>query len=433
MIKKKIYKKKFHSKKSFPMIDWAKYLFPLCRSLTGDGTKKTLRYFKKINTEFKILNFRSGTKVYDWTIPDVWNIKDAYIQHISGKKFADFKKSNLHVVGYSSPINKNLKKKDLLKYIYTQKNQPNSIPYVTSYYKKRWGFCKSKKKKKKLPNGSYKVFIDSNFSKGFMETMHMNLKGKNKKEIFFSSYVCHPSMANNELSGPVVLNALAKYIKINYPKRKNSYRFALLPETIGSVAYLSKFKKKMKKNIICGFNLSCVGDERAYSLIHSPESDTLADDSLSSALIGKRNVIKYSFLDRASDERQYCSPNINLPLCGFSRSKEYPEYHTNKDDFKVVTEKGLNDSFEIMKNIIDAFELGIYPKTKINCEPNLGKRNLYPTISQKGIYGDEITLRSNLIAYANGKNSIFKISNLLNINLKKVCEEYQILRSNKIL
>ena len=426
MIKKKIDKK-------FPMIKWAKDLFPLCRSLTGDGTRKTLRYFQNINNEFKILNFKSGKKVFDWSIPLEWNIKDAYIEHNSKKRFAEFKKNNLHILGYSMPVNKVIKKEELLKHIYSQKDQPNSIPYVTSYYKKRWGFCMTENTKKKLPSGNYKVLINSTLSKGIMEIMHAKIPGKSKKEIFFSSYVCHPSMANNELSGPVLLNAIMQYLKTKYPKSFYSYRFVLLPETIGSIAYLSKFKNILKKNVICGFNLTCVGDEREYSVINSPEGNTLADYSLESALIGKKNVKSYSFLHRASDERQYCAPNIDLPLCRFSKSKDYPEYHTDKDDFKVVTEKGLDQSLDVFKDIIDAFETGLYPKTKILCEPNLGKRNLYPTISQKGSYNNELVMRMDLIALSNGKNSIFKISKLLNKNLNTVCREYKLLKSKGLL
>ena len=426
MIKKKIDKK-------FPMIKWAKDLFPLCRSLTGDGTRKTLRYFQNINNEFKILNFKSGKKVFDWSIPLEWNIKDAYIEHNSKKRFAEFKRNNLHILGYSMPVNKVIKKEELLKHIYSQKDQPNSIPYVTSYYKKRWGFCMTENTKKKLPSGNYKVLINSTLSKGIMEIMHAKISGKSKKEIFFSSYVCHPSMANNELSGPVLLNAIMQYLKTKYPKSFYSYRFVLLPETIGSIAYLSKFKNILKKNVICGFNLTCVGDEREYSVINSPEGNTLADYSLESALIGKKNVKSYSFLHRASDERQYCAPNIDLPLCRFSKSKDYPEYHTDKDDFKVVTEKGLDQSLDVFKDIIDAFETGLYPKTKILCEPNLGKRNLYPTISQKGSYNNELVMRMDLIALSNGKNSIFKISKLLNKNLNTVCREYKLLKSKGLL
>ena len=416
----------------YPMIKWAKDLFPLCRSLTGEGTQKTLSYFSNINPEFKILKFKSNSKVFDWVIPLEWNIKDAFIQHESGKRFCEFKKSNLHVVGYSMPIDKIISKNEMLKNIYTQKDQPDSIPYVTSYYEKRWGFCMSEKTKKKLPSGKYRVKINSSFKKGNLEIAEAILKGKSKKEIFFSSYVCHPSMVNNELSGPVLLNAILKYIKSNYKKTKFSYRFVLLPETIGPIAYISKKLNLLKKNIICGFNLTMVGDERAYSFVPSRKGNTLSDEALKASLIGLKKVKYYSFLDRASDERQYCSPKVDLPLTAFSRSREYPEYHTNKDDFKVVTQKGLEESFNVFKNIIDSFETNLYPKTNFYCEPNLGKRKLYPTISQKGNYTN-IKNRMDLIALSDGKTNIFKISNILNVPIHKILSELKLLTSKKII
>ena len=418
----------------FPMIKWAKDLFPLNRSLTGEGNRKTIKYFQKLNPEFKVIKFRSGKKVYDWGIPEEWDIKEAYIQHQSGRRFAEFKKNNLHLVGYSMPINKFLKKKELLKKIFTQKNQPNAIPYVTSYYDKNWGFCMSENQKKKLPNGKYKVLIDSKFKKGNLEVIHSVIKGKTKKEIFFSSYFCHPSMANNELSGPVLLNALMLYIKSKYKKPQYSYRFVLLPETVGSIAYISKFKSILKKNVICGYVLTCVGDERAYSLVHTPQENSLSDKALKSALYNKKNFKEYSFKYRGSDERQYCYPGVDLPVCSFSRSKFYPEYHTDKDNFKVVTEKGLEQSFQVIKNIIDVFENGLYPKNIYICEPQLGKRNLYTAkISKKDIYKEELYTRKHILSYADGKRSIFDISNLLKIPLKNIIDEYRILKKNKLL
>ena len=417
----------------FQMLKWAKDLFPIYRSITGDGTRMTLSYFEKINPEFRRLKFKTGKKVFDWEIPKEWNIKDAYLEHESGEKYAEFKKCNLHIVGYSKPVNKKISKKELLNYIHTQKEQPDSIPYVTSYYKERWGFCLSENQKNKLPDGNYKVIIDSDLKNGNLELSDAIFKGKTKKEIFFSSYICHPSMANNELSGPVLLNAIMHYIKSNYPKSKFTYRFVLLPETIGSIAYLSKFMKVMKSNMICGFNLTCVGDERAYSYVSSRKGNTLADDAIEAALFGLSNVKKYSYLDRGSDERQYCAPGIDLPVCCFSRSRsEYPEYHTHKDNFNVVTEKGLEGSFAVVKKIIDAIELKLYPKTTMFGEPNLGKRGLYPTLSQKGKY-DNTRLRMNLIAQSDGMTNIFKIAKLLKEPLDKLCNEYSLLKSKKVL
>ena len=417
----------------FQMLKWAKDLFPICRSITGDGTRMTLSYFERINPEFRRLKFKTGQKVFDWEIPKEWNIKDAYLEHESGERYAEFKKCNLHIVGYSKPVNKKISKKELLNYIHTQKDQPDSIPYVTSYYKERWGFCLSENQKSKLPDGNYKVIIDSDLKNGNLELSDAIFKGKTKKEIFFSSYICHPSMANNELSGPVLLNAIMHYIKSNYPKSKFTYRFVLLPETIGSIAYLSKFMKVMKSNMICGFNLTCVGDERAYSYVGSRKGNTLADDAIEAALFGLSNVKKYSYLDRGSDERQYCAPGIDLPVCCFSRSRsEYPEYHTHKDNFNVVTQKGLEGSFKVVKKIIDAIELELYPKTTVLGEPNLGKRGLYSTLSQKGKY-DNTRLRMNLIAQSDGMTNIFKIAKLLKEPLDKLCNEYSLLKSKKVL
>ena len=416
------------------MIKWAKDLYPICRSITGNGTRRTLSYFKKLNPEFKTLKFPTGKKVFDWVIPKEWNIKNAYLEHESGKRFAEFKKSNLHIVGYSKPIKATMNKKKLLKFIHTQKDQPNSVPYVTSYYKETWGFCLSENEKKKLPNGNYKVVIDSNLKKGNLELSHAILKGKSNKEIFFSSYVCHPSMANNELSGPVLLNQIMRYVKSKYLKKsKYTYRFILIPETIGSIAYLSKFSNIMKSNIICGFNLSCVGDERAYSYVSSKQGNTLADKSINNALKGFKNVKKYSFLERGSDERQYCAPGIDLPICCFSRSKRYPEYHTNKDNFNVVTQKGLEGSFKIMKKIIDELETGTYPIANSYCEPNLSKRKLYPTFSQKGNISKILKIRMDLIAYSDGKTNLYEIAEILKLPYIILRKEYNFLKSKKIL
>ena len=416
------------------MIKWAKELFPLCRSLIGEGNRETLKYFKKINPEFKIIKFKSRSKVFDWKIPDEWIIRDAYLEHESGRKFAEFKKSNLHIVNYSQPINKVFSKKDILKKIFTEKSLPDAIPYVTSYYNKDWGFCLSENQKNKLPEGKYKAYIDSKFKKSHLDIAEAVVSGKNKKEIFFSSYICHPSMANNELSGPVLLNALLLYLKKNYKKTNYTYRFVLLPETIGSIAYISKKIRLLKKKVISGYVLTCVGDERSYSMVHSPTEKTIADFSLNSALRGLKNVYKYSFLDRGSDERQYCAPGVDLPVCSFSKSKIYPEYHSSKYYFNLVTEKGLNQSFEIMKNIIDGFEIGLYPKFKYLCEPQLGRRNLYTVkFSKKNTYKKELYIRKNLLAYSNGKRSIFEISNILNVSLNDLLEQYKILKKANVI
>ena len=421
-------------KEHYPMLKWAKELFPLCRSITGKGLRDTISFLRKINSELKVLSFRSGEKVFDWHIPNEWNINNAFIQHTSGKKYAQFSKSNLHVVGYSIPVNKWVFKSELMKHIYTQKSFPSAVPYVTSFYEKNWGFCLSENEKRKLPNGKFKVFIDSNLQPGVLNLAEAKLKGKSEKEIFFSTNICHPSMANNELSGPVLSSALLRYIKYNYKKTYFSYRFVFIPETIGSITYLSTKYKKMKKKIIAGFVLSCVGDERNYAHVFSPNYN-LADKALSSALIGLKNVKEYSYLERGSDERQYCSPGIELPICGFCKSKygKYPEYHTDKDNFDVVTQKGLEDSFKVMKNIIDAFEVGIFPKTLVLGEPQLSKRKLYPEISRRGSVDVETQNIRNVLAYSDGKRNIFDICKQINLPLKQTILNIKKLKKFKLL
>ena len=416
------------------MMLWAHDLFPICRSITGSGFLETVSYIKNIHKELTMITFKTGEKVFDWIIPKEWNILNSYIEHESGKKFAEFYNHNLHVLNYSKPIDKWMSKESLLSHIHTQPDQPDWIPYVTSYYEERWGFCMSENSKLELPDGKYRAYIDSELKDGNLNVVEILLPGDSKKEILFSTYICHPSMANNELSGPVLQMALIDYIKNSYIRSKYSYRFVFVPETIGSIAYLSKKYKELKKKVICGFNLSCVGDNRAFSHVESRLGDTLADCSIEASLIGKPNIKKYSFLDRGSDERQYCYPGIDLPVCGFSRSKygEYPEYHTSADNFEVVNEEGLMGSFEVMSNIIDSFETCLVPENTILCEPQLGSRGLYPTISQKGTKMN-LKLRMNILAYADGTRNVFELAKMLNLPLIDINAEVRVLMDNELL
>ena len=417
------------------LFDHLRELFPFCRSITGDGINLSLSYFEKYHKEYQRIEFKTGEKIFDWIVPLEWNIKDAYIENLNTKeRFAEFKKNNLHIVGYSMPINKTMHLDEFSERIHTHKDNKYLIPYVTSYYKKYWGFCMSKQEKNSMKKGLYKVFINSTLKKGKLNLSHAIIKGNSSKEILFSSYLCHPSMANNELSGPVVLNAILNYIKTNYKKRKYTYRFIMQPETIGSIAYLSKFKDELINKVICGFNLSCVGDERGFSYVSSPFENTLADKAIYSAISKFKNFKKYSYLERGSDERQYCSPRINLPLITFSKSKfgEYPEYHSDADDLNLVTNKGLNESLDVMKTIIDAFEEGLYPKLLTFGEPQLGRRDLYPNLSNNGKI-NSIKIRMNFLAYCDGKTNIFDICKIINCDLLSLLKEYKLLKKFHIL
>ncbi len=423
--------------KIFPMFDWAKKLFPWHRSLSGQGTYDTLVFLSNINKNLKIKNFKSGTKCFDWVVPKEWIIKDAYLEHQSGKRFCEIKKNNLHIVQYSKPINKIINIKDLKKNIFYLKRRPKSIPYVTSYYRENWGFCMTFNQFKKLPKGNYKAYINSKLQKGKINYGEIVLKGKSKKEIFFSTYVCHPSMANNELSGPIVAIALSKYLsELNKKQLNYSYRFIFIPETIGAIAYISKELKKLKKNVICGINLSCVGDGRAYSMISSRLGNTLADSALKASLKYKKNFKIYDYLERGSDERQFCSPGVNLPFCGFSRSKyyEYPEYHTSDDNLKIISQKNLEDSLDVVKNIVNVFEKKLYPRAKFICEPKMDKRNLYDPLSKdKNYLKKRLRNRMDFLSYADGEHTFFDIVNRCNFSLQEGHKIYDLLKYNKLI
>jgi len=410
------------------------------RSISGEGNKKLLKEIKKIFPKFKISYFISGQQVYDWRIPPEWNIKDAYILDKENKKILDFKKNFLHVVGYSCKVNKFLTKKNLLKKIHTLKNLPNAIPYVTAYYKKKfYGFCLSysqlkKIKKKYNQNDKFKILIDSKFKKknGKLHYGEIILKGKNKKEIFISTYICHPLMANNEHSGLIVSLSLIDYFikkKLNY-----TLRFLFIPETIGSIAYINKNLKKMKKNIIGGFNISCVGDEGQHSYMLSKHKKSLSDIALQKAYKDlKINAKEHSFLERGSDERQYCSPGVDLPITSIFKTKygEYKEYHTSLDDFNFVTKNGVYSSFKVAKKAIDILDNFILPKYVKTCEPNMGKRGLYPLVSSKK---NKLTKRyMDFLMYADGKTSLNTIASIMKINIHKAKKLNKVLLKNNLI
>jgi len=408
-------------------------LYKIPRSLTGGGVRETLKYLQKI-IPIKIKEVRSGTKVFDWVVPSEWNIKSAYIiEKETGKKIVDFENHRLHVMGYSEPINLELSYEDLVPNLYYLKNQPNAIPYITSYYEKKWGFCLSYNDFRKLnKNSTYKVLIDSEFdSNGVLNYGELLIPGKTKEEIFFSSYICHPQMVNNELSGPSVLVGIADYLK-----NKNnyySYRFVLIPETIGSITYLSKNLDHLKKYVKGGYNITCVGDERDWGLVPSRHGENISDKVGEHIL--KHNIkkyTKYSWLDRGSDERQYCAPGIDLPISSITRTKygNYPEYHTSLDNFDLVTKKGLEQSLEIYLQCVKVFELSknIKPKINVFCEPQLGKRGLYPNTSTKN---SAVKIRNmmNFISYCDGNNTILEISEFCNISFFESIDIYQKIES----
>ncbi len=404
-----------------------KTLFSINRSITGEGVIKTLKVIKKEFPKIKIKKIKSGTKVFDWIVPSEWNVSDAYVLDKNGLKIIDFKKNNLHLLGYSTPVKKTLTKKNLFKKLHFLKNQPKAIPYSTSYYKKKWGFCVSYNEFKKFDKkysikDKFKINIDSNFkAKGNLNYGELILKGKSKQEILISTYICHPSMANNELSGPIVSMGLINYF--SKQKLNKTLRFIFIPETIGSISYLSINLNHLKKNVIGGYNLSCIGDDRQHSCMFSKFENSPSDEAIIESY--KKLKIKkykiYSFLNRGSDERQYNSPGVDLRISSIFRTKygEYPEYHTSKDNFNLVTLKGITGGYTVAKTAVKIMLNKTYPKYKFICEPQMSKKGLYPTHSTKNKNKSTFNYM-NFLQYSDGYHSLEKISNLIKIDLKSL-------------
>lgn len=409
-------------------------LFPICRSITGQGVRQTLQILAEYFPGMTIHQVPSGTQVFDWTVPREWEITEAYIEDEAGHRIIDFRENNLHVLGYSTPVDQWVDYEELCRHIYTQPDQPEVIPYVTSYYKERFGFCMSEKQKAALdPAGKYHMKIDSRLFDGNLTYGEILIPGETEREIFFSTYICHPSMANNECSGPALAIALARWIR-SLKKRRYSYRLIFIPETIGSITYLSKNAEYLQQTMAAGFNLSCVGDDLAYSIVSSKYGDTLADRVLNNVLHFHAPYKVYSFLERGSDERQYNSAGIDLPVVTFCRSKfcEYPEYHTSADDMNFISPEGFQGSFEVMTKVITALEYNAYYRMTVRCEPQLGKRGLYPTISRKGSY-DVVKTMTNFIAYADGRNDLIDISSRIGVPCEQLVDVIEKLKENGLL
>ena len=400
-------------------------LFPICRSITGNGVRETLdiirEYIPIKNTEIP-----TGTQVFDWAIPDEWNISDAYVKNSDGKKVLNFKENNLHLVGYSEPFEGKIKLEDLEDHLYSLPDQPDLIPYVTSYYQRHWGFCLSENQRKQLINDIYEIKIDSTLKPGNLTYADFIIKGESKKEIIISTYICHPSLANNELSGPVVATFLAKYLM---EKKNNYYTYRFV------FTYLSKNLEDLKRNMIAGYVLTCIGDSGPFSYLQSKNENTLVDRVTMHVLKHTEKEYKiYDYLARGSDERQYCSPGIDLPVGSLMRTKygEYPEYHTSGDNMDIISSDELDKSLDKLKLCINIIENNRIYKSTVLGEPQLGKRGLYPTISTKTSSLNVKTMM-NILTFCDGRHDLLWIAEKINEPIMVLVPIIKKLLKNKLL
>ncbi len=404
-------------------------LFPICRSITGNGVRQTLARLALHLPSMVVHEVPSGTRCLDWTVPDEWNIRDAYILAPDGQKLCDFQRHNLHVVGYSEPVDAILSLEELRPHLYTRPDLPDAIPYVTSYYKRRWGFCLTQRDFDSLRPGQYRVVIDATLAPGSLTYGEVLIPGETGEEVLLSTYICHPSMGNNELSGPVVAAALARWIG-SLPQRRYSYRILFIPETIGSIVYISRNLKELRERVRAGFIVNCCGDERVYSFLPSRAGDTLSDRMALHVLRHHASdFVRYDFSDRGSDERQYCSPGVDLPIASIMRSKysAYPEYHTSLDDLSLITPRGLAGAYDAFSRSILGIERNRRYRTTVLGEPNLGSRGLYPTLSQVGGAGAaKIRYMMDVLAYSDGEHDLLAIADIIGC---PIWELYDILRS----
>lgn len=417
------------------MIALMKSLWPINRSISGQGLRKTLRIIKKMLPDLEIHEVKSGSKALDWIVPDEWEISHGYLEDPNGERIADIEVNNLHVLGYSTSIDREFSLEEILPHLYSLPNQPNAIPYVTSYYQKNWGFCISDTVKQQLQSGTYKANIQARHFQGSISYGELVIPGNSDKEVLISTYCCHPSMANNELSGPCVSVALAGWL-LQQEQRKYTYRFVYIPEMIGSAAFLEDRMHHLKEKVFAAFNLTCVGDNRTWSYLPSRNGDTYSDKIAQHALkYHAESYDHYTWNDRGSDESMYCAPGIDLPVASVMRSKygTYPEYHTSLDSIgSVVNADGLQGTLDIHKKMIEIIENNCRPVTQIYGEPQLGRRGLYPMISSKGST-DIVKNMLNLISYADGKLTLLEIAEKCKIPFAELIPEMEKLLKHEIL
>ena len=408
-------------------------LFPICRSITGNGVRESFNIIKQI-INLQITEIPTNTKVFDWTVPKEWNISDAYIADLSGNKIIDFKKSNLHVVSYSIPINKIISIEELKTHIHTIPEKPDTVPYLTTYYNEDWGFCMSHNDFLNLKDPEYKILIDSKLENGFMTMGEYYIPGEISDEFLISCYICHPSMCNDNLSGVVLTTFLAKYL--SGQKLKYSYRFLFVPETIGSISWISLNEQNLCK-IKHGLVATCLGDPGSSTYKRSKSGNSEIDKTVEFVL--KNSSSDYNILDffpTGSDERQFCSPAFNLNVGSLMRTPyaKFIQYHTSDDNLDFVKSEYIVDSFlKYLKTIFVIENNKKYVNMNPKCEPQLGKYGLHRYLGgQKNKQESELAMFW-LLSFSDGFTDLIDISEKSQLSFEIVSEAAKKLELYKLL
>jgi len=395
-------------------------LFPICRSITGDGVRQTLKIISE-HIPIELHDVPSGTEVFDWTVPKEWNIRDAYVKNLNGKRIIDFKKSNLHVMGYSIPIRKKVSLEELKRHLYTLPDHPDWIPYRHSYYKEDWGFCIQHSKLNDLQDAEYEVCIDSSLKDGFLTLGELLLKGEVDDEVVIFTHTCHPSLCNDNLSGIGVATFLAKWF-LKVPRRY-SYRFLFCPTTIGSITWLALHEKEVDR-IKHGLILTSLGDPGGFTYKKTRRGGAEIDRCVINVIKHSEKPFEvYEFSPFGYDERQFCSPGFNLPFGCLMRTPngKYPEYHTSADNLNFVTAKNLGGSIEICADIIIILEQNrLYISRNPKCEPQLGKRGLFRSSGRRHLPPDEQFALLWVLNLSDGSKSLLDISDRSGISFDQI-------------
>jgi aminopeptidase-like protein len=407
-------------------------LYPLCRSITGDGIRNSLAYIQN-RVPLEIFEVPSGTQVFDWVVPKEWNILAAHINGPRGERVVDFQNCNLHVLNYSTPVHRTMPLSELKSHLFTIPEHPTWIPYRTSYYQENWGFCLSHSQLQELEDGDYEVYIDATLVDGHLSYGEYYLPGRSDEEVLISCHACHPSLANDNLSGMVVATFLAELLKGR--DHRYSYRFLMIPGTIGTITWLAR-NRAATARIRHGLVLTCLGDSGGFHYKKSRRGDAEIDRAVAHVLrhCNEPSVI-LDFSPYGYDERQYCSPGFNLPVGCLMRSVwgTFPEYHTSADNLDFIHPERLADSLRVCAAVVDVLENNrSYCNQNPYCEPQLGRRNLYRSTGGERV-GDEISARLWVLNLSDGDHSLLEIADRSGLPFSVILDAAELLSESGLL